>query len=146
MMLEPHATRTPSGIEIPDPDQGTPVIAIQFAMPSTMIEVFEPFDADQVAESAELAKCGHNLPAFAARWEAFSRGRDPFLVGIEPRFGYRQLIPRSAIPHVVQIYVHYHRRDDVRAGHRGHRGLALPGQPSVRALGGGAYAVAIPTR
>lgn len=139
--LAPHATRTKSGIEIPDPDQGTPVIGIQFAMPSTLIEVFEPFSEEDLAEAPELEKCGHNLPAFAARWVDWVHGRGPFLVAIEPRFGYQQLIPRSAIPHVVQILVQYHRKEDVRAAVRG---LAVPGQPSVRPLGGNTFEIAIP--
>lgn len=140
-LLAPHATRTTSGIEIPDPDQGTPVIGIQFAMPSTYIEVFEPFGPEELAEAPELAKCGHNLPRFAQRWADWVGGRDLFLVGIEPRFGYQQLIPRSAIPQVVQILIAYHRKEDVRAGVRG---LAVPGQPSVRQLGNGAIELTLP--
>lgn len=143
MTLEPHASRTASGIVLPDPDQGVPVIQVQFAFPSTMLEVWEPFSDEQIEDTPELATCGHNLQRFAERWAVWQVSREAFLVTHEPRFRFPQLIPRSAIPHVAGLLVAYHRREDVRAMHRG---LAVAGQPSVRALGGHAFEVTIPTR
>lgn len=140
-LSRPHETEHPSGIVVPDPDQGTPYIHIQCAMPSTALMVWEPFSAEEIAEAPELAKYGHNLLGFARRWAAWKTSREPFLEAIDPRFGNLKLIPRECIPQVVEFSVQYHRKEDVRASVRG---LALPGQPSVRALGGNAYEIAIP--
>lgn len=133
--VAPHETTTASGITIPDADQGTPCIAVQFAMPSTLILVYEPFD--------DGTEGGHNLAAFAQRWAEWEAGDEPFLAAIEPRFGHRQLIPRVALGEngAVQLAVVYHRKEDVRAGHRA---VAVPGEPSVRRRSDGAFEIAIP--
>ena len=140
--MDPHQTVGPLGIVLPDPDQGIPYIQVQFTMPSTMLMVFEPWSEEEIAERPELANTGHNLHGFARRWAAWAAGRDPYFESVEPRFGWPQLIPRSAIAHVAGFRIDYHRREDVRAGHRGR--LAVAGQPSVRQLGDGAIEVTIP--
>lgn len=139
--MRPHPTRTASGIEIPDPDQGTPYLQVQFTMPSTMLMVWEPWGEEEIAENPELGKCGHNLEGFAKRWAAWAVSREPFLQAIDPRYGFPMLIPRSAIAHVAGFIVAYHRREDVRAGVRA---VAVPGRPSVRQLGDGSFEIAIP--
>lgn len=141
MTHEPHETRHHSGIVIPDPDQGTPYVHIQCAMPSTELMVWEPFSEEEIAEHPELARFGHNLRGFGERWAAWKLSRDPFLVAIDPRFGYPTLIPRECIPQAVEFSIRYHRQDDVRAPVRG---IAVAGQPSVRSLGNGTFEIAIP--
>src|SRR5205085_10308991 len=116
-MPAPHASRTPSGIEIPDPDQGTPYLEVQFTFPSTMLMVWEPFE--------DATEGGHNLLGFGRRWAAWVAGEEPFLQATDPRFGFPMIIPRSAIPHVAGIRIAYLRKEDVRACFRG--GLAVPG-------------------
>lgn len=139
--MQPHATRTPSGIELPDPDQGTPYIHVQYLFPSTAVMVWEPFPEEAIAEQPELARCGHNLQSFARRWAEWAAGRAPYLETIDPRFAYPQLIPRAAIHNVAAFTIAYHRKEDVRAGVRG---LSIAGQPAVRRLGNGSYEIAIP--
>ena len=131
---DPHETQHPSGFWVPDPDQGTPYLHLQFAMPSTAIMVWEPFPEDGPAG-------GHNLFGFAKRWAEWKASREPFLQAVDPRFGFPQLIPREAIPQLVQIAIQYHRKEDVRAGVRG---LAVPGQPQIRQLANGTFEIAIP--
>lgn len=138
----PHETRTESGITIPDPDQGTPYVHIQCAMPSTSLMIWEPFSAEQIEAQPELAKFGHNLHGFAERWAAWKQSRDLFLEAIDPRFGFPKLIPRECIPQAVELSIQYHRQDDVRAPVRS---LAVAGQPSVRALGNNTFEIGIPT-
>jgi hypothetical protein len=128
-----HETTGPLGIIIPDPDQGTPYLHVQFTMPSTALMVWEGFE--------DGTPGGHNLLGFCRRWAAFVAGEEPFLQAIDPRFGHVLMIPRSAIAHVAGISVQYHRKEDVRAGHRG---LAVPGQPAVVPMGNGTYEVRIP--
>ena len=140
--MDPHQTVGPLGIVLPDPDQGIPYIQVQFTMPSTMLMVFEPWSEEEIAERPELANTGHNLHGFARRWADWVVSRHPFLETVEPRFGWPQLIPRSAIGHVAGFLVAYHRREDVRATHRGQ--LAVPGQPVVRQLGNGAIEIQVP--
>jgi hypothetical protein len=117
--IDPHETRHPSGIVVPDPDQGTPYIHVQFSMPSTALMVWERFDDDTPG--------GHNLLGFTRRWAAWTAGDEPFLQAIDPRFGGPLFIPRAAIQHAVAFWVAYHRKEDVRAGVRG---LAVPGEPA----------------
>jgi hypothetical protein len=132
MRTRPHETVHPSGIVVPDPDQGTLYIHVQFAMPSTALMVWERFE--------DGTEGGHNLLGFTRRWADWTSSEDPFLVAVEPRFGGPLFIPRAAIVHVVGFWLAYHRKEDVRAGVRG---LAVPGQPAVRRVPGG-YEVAIP--
>lgn len=138
---EPHETRTASGITIPDPDQGTPYVHIQCAMPSTALMVWEPFSAEEIEAQPELAKFGHNLHGFARRWAAWKGSREPFLEAIDPRFGFPKLIPRECIPQAVEFAIQYHRQDDVRAGVRG---VAVPGQPMVTRRDRNIYEIALP--
>src|ERR1041385_6326188 len=133
-MADMHETTGPLGIIIPDPDQGTPYIHVQGAMSSTSLMVWEPFD--------DGTPGGHNLIGFGRRWDAWVCSDDPYLQAIDPRFGHVQLIPRAAIHHVFGFSVQYHRKEDVRAGHRG--GLAVPGAPAVVPVGKGTYEVRIP--
>jgi hypothetical protein len=133
-MPDPHETTHPSGIVVPDPDQGTPYLAIQFTFPSTMLMVWEPFEDGTAG--------GHNLFGFARRWEEWVAGEEAFLQAVDPRFGHPFVIPRSAIAHVAGIRIDYHRKEDVRAGVRG---LAVPMQPGIRKVGRGAYELTLPT-
>jgi hypothetical protein len=132
MTIAAHETRTASGITIPDPDQGTPYLLINFAMPSTQLMVWEPFE--------DGAEGGHNLYGFLARWDAWTRSEEPFLEAIDPRFGHPMAIPRSAIPQVIGISIQYHRKEDTRAGVRG---LAVPGG-GVRRLPDGSIEIQVP--
>ena len=131
-MIEAHETLTASGIFVPDPDQGTPFIQINFAMPSTLLGVWEPFE--------DGSEGGHNILGFCERWDAWEKSDLPFLQAHEPRFGFPIFIPRSAIPHVIQFGIEYRRKEDSRAGVRG---LALPGG-GVRQRADGAIEVLIP--
>lgn len=139
--MDVHESSTPSGIFIPDPDQGTPYVHIQCAMPSTALMVFEPFSEEEIAEHPGLEKCGHNLAGFGKRWAEWKASRDPYLVAVDPRFGFPKLIPRECIPQAVEFSIQYHRKEDVRAGHRG---LAVPGHPTVRQLSNAAFEIGIP--
>lgn len=136
----PHAGRTQLGIEVPDPDQGTPVIAIVFAMPSTMLMIYEPFEGGEV-------EGGHNVLGFARRWREWVGSEAPELHAREARMGFPMVIPRSCIPHVVSFEVRYHRKEDIRAGYRG-PGLLTPigGGAMARQLGNGAVEISVPTR
>lgn len=137
-MSPAHETRTRSGITVADPDQGTPYIQVQFAFPSTMLMVYEPFE--------DGTEGGHNLLGLARRWAEWVAGTEPFLETRELRFGYPQLIPRSAIPHVAGLLVAYHRKEDSRAGYRG-AGLAVPGGGGfVRQLPNGGVEISVPRR
>ena len=133
--MDMHESVGPLGIIIPDPDQGTPYIQVQFAMPSTMIMVWEPFE--------DGTPGGHNLMGFARRWGEWAASDEPFLVAIDPRFGHPVFIPRIALgaAGAVSLGIAYHRKEDVRAMHRG---VAVPGQPTVRRLGNGAFEIGIP--
>jgi hypothetical protein len=131
----PHEMVGPSGIVVPDPDQGTPYIALQCAMPSTMLMVYEPFE--------DGTKGGHNLYGFLRRWHAWEVSEEPFLQAIEPRFGFPIAIPRSALVQVIQIGIAYHRKEDVRAGVRG-SSLAVPGGPAARQLADGSIEIRVP--
>lgn len=133
-MSEAHESKGPLGIVIPDPDQGSAYVQVQLAFPSTMFMVWEPFE--------DGTPGGHNVLGFARRYAEWLEAEHPFLYTIEARFGHPQLLPRSAIPHVAGFIVAYHRREDVRAGHRS--GLAVPGQPSVRQLAPGVLEIGIP--
>lgn len=135
MTLPPaHETSGKLGIVIPDPDQGTPLLHLQFAMPSTAIMVWEPFE--------DGTQGGHNLLGFRRRWQEWAAGDAPFLEATEPRFGFPLLIPRAAlgVNGVVSIMVVYHRREDVRAGHRS-SGLVAP---QTRRLPDGSLEVLVP--
>lgn len=136
-MTSPHEMIGPSGIVLPDPDQGTPYIQVQFAMPSTMLMVFEPFE--------DGSPGGHNLFGFTRRWREWLELPDAaFLNALEPRFGMPIAIPRSAIPHVIQFGIAYHRKEDSRAGHRGSP-LAVPGgMPGARRLPNGDIEIRVP--
>lgn len=118
-----HETTHASGIVIPDPDQGTPYIAVNFTFPSTMLMIWEPFE--------DGTEGGHNLFGFARRWRDWEQSDEPFLQAVDPRFGQPVIIPRAAIAHVVQFSIQYHRKEDTRAGVRG-LGLAVPGSPITR--------------
>lgn len=135
-MTEPHETTTPSGITIPDPDQGTPYILVNCAMPSTMFQVWEPFE--------DGTKGGHNLLGFTRRWEEWAASAQPFLYATELRFGHPMAFPRAVlgVNGAVGISIQYHRREDARAGHRS--GLAVPGQPAVVPMGNGTYEIRVP--
>lgn len=136
MTIEPHATVTASGIEIPDPDQGTAYVLVNCAMPSTMFQVWEPFE--------DGTPGGHNLFGFLRRWKEWAASEEPYLMAIELRFGHPMAFPRAILGEsgAVGISVQYHRREDTRAGLRS--GLAVPGQPTVRQLGNGAFEIGIP--
>lgn len=133
--MDMHESRTPSGIHLPDPDQGTPCILVNFAMPSTMFEVWEPFE--------DGTEGGHNLLGFLSRWKEWAASTEPFLIATEVRFGYPMAFPRAAlgVNGAVGMSIHYHRREDARAGVRG---LAVAGQPMVRQLGNGAFEIQVP--
>lgn len=132
-----HETQTPSGITIPDPDQGTPYLLVNCAMPSTMFRVWEPFE--------DGAPGGHNLIGFLRRWRAWAEGEEPFLMATDVRFGNPMALPRAILgPNgAVGISVDYHRREDARAGVR-QSALAVPGQPTVRQVGNGMFEIGIP--
>lgn len=125
-----HETRHPSGIFIPDPDQGTPYIHVQFAMPSTALMVWELFE--------DGTQGGHNLMRFAERWAEWVESDRPFLQAIDPKFGLPLVIPRAAIAHAVGFWIAYHRKEDVRAGVRG---IATP---QMRARPDGSIEVRVP--
>jgi hypothetical protein len=136
-----HGTRTPSGIEIPDPDQGTAHVLVQLHFPTAGIAIWEPFDDGQEG--------GHNLLGFTERWKEWAYlGVDqleaekthPYLYATEPRFGFPIAIPRSVIDQVSHFCIEFRRREDVRAGHRG---LALPGG-GVRRLPNGDIEIQVP--
>lgn len=129
-MTQPHEMAGPSGIVLPDPDQGTPYIAVQFAMPSTLLMLWEPFP--------DASKHGHNLLSFVSRWAAWERSDDPFLQSIDLRFGHPLFIPRAAIEFAIGISIQYHRAEDARAGHRG---LV---QPRMRTRPDGSIEVLVP--
>src|SRR5256885_5431941 len=102
----PHETKHPTGIVVPDPDQGTPYIAVNFTFPSTMLMVWERFEDGTAG--------GHNLFGFTRRWAAWAASDEPYLEAIDPRFGNPLVIPRSCIPHVISFRIDYHRKEDVR--------------------------------
>lgn len=135
-MSDMHETVGPMGIIIPDPDQGTPFLHLQFAMPSTAIMAWEPFE--------DGTPGGHNLLGFCRRWAEWAASAEPWFHTIDPRFGHPLMIPRMALgpSGVVSVAIQYHRKEDVRAQHRGH--LAVPGQPTVRQLGNGTFEIGIP--
>lgn len=130
----PHEARTPSGITLPDPDQGTPYVQVSLVFPTTDLRVWEPFE--------DGSEGGHNLYGFLERWQAWTASEAPWLHCREPRFGWPIAIPRSIIPHVTQFSIQYWRKDDVRAGVRSP--LAVPGQPSMRRLADGSIEVQVP--
>lgn len=140
--MDMHESSTESGIFLPDPDQGTPYVHIQCAMPSTELLVWEPFSPEEIAAHPELAKCGHNLAGFAQRWHAWTLSRDPFLEAIDVRFGFPKAIPRACIPQAVEFEIRYHRKEDVRAMHRG--GLIAGRQPRIRQRGNGVFEIDVP--
>lgn len=133
--MDMHETTGPMGIVIPDPDQGTPYLHLQFAMPSTAVMAWEPF--------ADGTEGGHNLIGFCRRWAEWAASDEPWFQTIDPRFGHPLMIPRAALgpSGLVSVAVAYHRKEDVRAGHRA---LAVPGQPAVVPVGPGMYEVRIP--
>lgn len=135
--MEAHETTTPSGITIPDPDQGTACILVNFAMPSTMFEVWEPFE--------DGTPGGHNLFGFLRRWKEWAASEEPFLMAVELRFGYPMAFPRAALGEngAVGFSVQYHRREDARAGVRG-GAIAVPGQPGMRVLPDGNIEIRVP--
>lgn len=132
-----HETQTPSGITIPDPDQGTPCILVNCAMPSTMFEIWEPFE--------DGTPGGHNLFGFLRRWEEWAAGSELFLICTDVRFGHPMALPRAILGDsgAVGISINYHRREDARAGVRS-GAIAVPGQPMARSLGNGVVQVDIP--
>jgi len=132
-----HETQTPSGIVIADPDQGTPYVLVNCAMPSTMFQVWEPFE--------DGTPGGHNLLGFLRRWKEWAAGDEPFLMATELRFGHPMALPRAALGEngAVGISIAYHRREDARASIRP-SALAVPGQPAVVPRGNGVYEVQIP--
>lgn len=134
--MEPHSTRTASGIEVPDPDQGTLHVVIHLVVINVFVHVWEPFD--------DGTEGGHNLFGFVERWDGWTEGNERYLYAREPRFGHVIVIPRSLIPHVAQFALEYRRREDTRAGVRGAT-LAVPGVSARRRLDG-AIEVQIPTR
>jgi hypothetical protein len=135
-MTAPHETRTKSGITIPDPDQGTPYLLLNCAMPSTSFQVYEPFE--------DGTEGGHNLYGFLRRWKEWALGSELFLMAQELRFGHPMAIPRAALePNgVVGISVAYHRKEDARAGFRG-SGLQVPGS-GMRRLPNGDIEIRVP--
>lgn len=134
-MSDMHETVGPAGIVIPDPDQGTPYILVNCAMPSTMFQVWEPFE--------DGTPGGHNLFGFLRRWREWAAGDEPFLIATELRFGHPLAFPRAMLGEngAVGVSVQYHRREDARAGVRS---LAVPGQPQVRQLGNGVLQIDLP--
>lgn len=140
MLPSMHATRTESGIEIPDPDQGAAYLNITMPFPSTDVRIWEPFGPEEVDADPKLANAGHNLFGFVERWERWAAGDAPFLRAFEPRFGHPVVLMRPLLEHACQVVIMYHRREDVRAGHR----LAVPGQPTARRLADGAIEISVP--
>lgn len=100
---------TPSGIALPDPDQGTLFCRVELEYPGSYIDVWEPFDDEDEPG-------GHNLEGLLGRWEMWRRSDRPFLPVIDPRFGFPAAIPRPAIEGARRFGLVYHRREDTRAG------------------------------
>lgn len=104
-----HELITPSGIVLPDPDQGDLHVVLSLEIQG-QIDVWEPFEDGTAG--------GHNLYGFIGRWEGFIASDEPFLWVHDPRFGNPAAIPRSTIDKVRWIGLGYRPRQDVRAGHR----------------------------
>lgn len=130
-----RAIVTPSGIELPEPDQGTLFCRIELEYPGSYIDVWEPFDdPDQDG--------GHDLLGLMERWEMWRSSERPFLMAIDPRFGFPVGIPRSAIEAARRFCLVYHRREDTRAGVVS--SLLTPGQGGMRRLPNGDIEIQVP--
>lgn len=125
MTLGMHGGRTASGIEIPDPDQGTPHI-VMTTPPVGQIDVWWPFE--------DGTEGGHNLLGFLEVWAHFKAGSAPYLLVWEPRFGLPGAIDRAAIEKIGWIGLGYRRREDTRAGLRSD--IWLPGSGARQVANG----------
>lgn len=133
-----HEMKTQAGIIMSDPDQGTPYILVETAMPSVFLAVWEPFEEDDPEGQAG----GHNLVHFLQRYKEWLGNDEAFLYAFEPRFGHPVAMPRSLIPHVTQIWISVRPNQDARAGAR----MAAAGivKPGMRIRGDGAVEIQVP--
>ena len=96
-----------SGIVIPDPDQGIRFVSLLLDFTNGMINVWEPRPDDPGR--------GDDLQAFLQRWDRWVASDVPELHFYDPRFGFDHYMRRAIIPHVIDIGIAIHRKEDTRA-------------------------------